>query len=872
VISTSAPLLQRWFASSGHPSAADPYFLYAASNLGSMVSLISYPFLIEPFFPLAVQGGAWMAGYVLLVLLLISCGRLIAAQAGPAAVETAGGAAPGQAPSEQIIAHPQSISFTAERSSSTAAEENDAPAVPAAADAPAPSSSGETAKQPAAGGTAEVPSGKGTGKKWKKQRQKPTPPAPVEEAIQTGRRPGPAAPPVVEMPPLQPLTWSRQLAWIGLAFVPCSLMLGVTLHMTTDIAAIPLFWLVPLTIYLLSFILVFSKTTARVHPFMVLAMPVMVLLLVFMRLSDTSLWFGWMFLIDLLALFAVAMLCHGELARGRPHAEHLTRYFLCLSIGGVLGGMFNAFIAPNIFSSVVEYPLVMALSCFCVPLPEEEEESATGWWVDIGLAGVLAAACIYVGYLYVRDWSDAAAFGVIERAVQLSALKPVLLHYLVWIGLPAALLVYVVRGDRSQRWVRLLDVVMAAELGFIAARFVIDSPLRHWEFPWLRSIWDVSRERVADVFTATGLIAVAYGFTHRPVRFGLAVAALWLIASAVTDTSHVIYQERSFFGINRVEAISDSEGRPQYHRLLHGTTLHGMQRRDGNPWSVAAFVSPLAADHPLAAVTQLAAADWTILDRRSEPLTYFHRTGPIGEFFDTMVHFPDDRRPIAVLGLGTGTLAGYAVPRQKLTFFEIDPVAVAIAENPRYFTYLQDCRLRGADYEIKLGDGRLKIGQEQPGTYHILFMDAFSSDSVPVHLITREAIKMYFDKLAPDGVVVVNISNRYLDLTPVLGNIARNLGLVGVRQYDDYGVAPEKFSSHWVVMARNWEALRFLASGPDLLRQEIEVNALLGMIQPNGMMLPAVHQRWQNWQPLEPDPSMPLWTDDFSNLLSIIKR
>jgi spermidine synthase len=254
-------------------------------------------------------------------------------------------------------------------------------------------------------------------------------------------------------------------------------------------------------------------------------------------------------------------------------------------------------------------------------------------------------------------------------------------------------------------------------------------------------------------------------------------------------------------------------------------------------------------------------------DRRTEPLTYFHRTGPIGQIFQVLVAGPNDRRPLAVLGLGTGTLASYALPGQPITFYEIDPAAIHIATEPKYFSYITDCR---GKWNIVLGDGRLKLKEAEPGKYRIIVADAFTSDAIPVHLVTREAIQLYFDKLTDDGVLILNISNRYLSLSPVLANIAQDLGKVGLRRYDWKDNIPGKASSDWVVMARKPEHLKELASGLALSEREVQVNVLLGLLQ-TGASIPVMHGLYRDWTPLEPDPAKPLWTDDFSNLLSILR-
>src|SRR5216683_2110976 len=267
VVATSAPLLQKWFAGTGHPAGRDPYFLYAASNLGSMLALLSYPVLVEPNLTLPIQGKIWAACYGLLALLTLAC-----------------------------------IWFVY--------------------------------KSPSANGASEK----------------------IAEEINTNWG-------HLEYE----MSWPRRLRWIALAFVPSSLMLALTTYQSTDIAPIPLIWVIPLAIYLLSFILVFSRLPSWIHTGFRWALPVMVLVLLFMMLSGIHPSYVRMIPFHLAVFFVAAMACHGELARTRPSPTHLTEFYLWMSFGGVLGGLFNALVAPNVFQSVQEYPLAMVLACMLMP-------------------------------------------------------------------------------------------------------------------------------------------------------------------------------------------------------------------------------------------------------------------------------------------------------------------------------------------------------------------------------------------------------------------------------------------------------------------------------------------------------------------------
>jgi hypothetical protein len=387
VLSTSAPLLQKWFADTSHPAARDPYFLYAASNLGSMVGLLSYPILVEPYLSLSPrtwlsQSWLWTAGYVLLVALSAACAVIL----------------------------------------------------------------------------------------WRSPRAAPSDKA-ATSSRSTDRR---------------PLTTARRLRWVALAFVPSSLMLGATTYITTDIAAIPLLWMPPLALYLLSFILVFSRMPPVIHRILVALMPLLILLTVFLMLSEIQPplpWFSatiWLILLHLILLFVVAMVCHGELARSRPDVGHLTEFYLWMSVGGVLGGLFNALVAPLLFDGVVEYPLAMVLACLLMPSLEGEAADRGRPLRDMGLLGFyLGLAVVLIGLvvaLYVMDLSQTDL-----SFAALGGLRWLWLAALVLTGL--CLVRYHVLANREERVVRWLDLGLPAALGLLVVGFSLVSSLRylkHW--------------------------------------------------------------------------------------------------------------------------------------------------------------------------------------------------------------------------------------------------------------------------------------------------------------------------------------------------------------------------------------------------------
>jgi hypothetical protein len=608
VVSASAPLLQRWFSASGHPAAQDPYFLYAASNAGSMIALIAYPLVIEPLLPLAAQSALWSWGYVLLACLVAGCGVFFLA-------------APRR--SEQ-------------------------------ADLPPPANMSGTAV-----GSAD------------------------------------------------------RACWIALAAIPSSLLLGVSAQITTDIVSAPLLWVMPLALYLLSFILVFARRPPVKHRWMVRALPYLLILVALSNAMPTPVWLG--LLLPLATGFVASMICHGELVRRRPSTARLTDFYLCMAFGGMLGGLFNAILAPLIFNGIYEYPIALLLCCLVPWLSEARHR---------------------------LDWRDVAY--------------------------PAALL---------------------AVLAF---------PALHVEW-----VWDTFGVLGIGLIAAFGAL-VAFSFRERPVRFTLGVAAMLLSAVSTSAAGQTLLKERSFFGVHKVRLIHDA----RIVALLHGTTIHGLE---------------LAAS-----------AHWR------EPLAYYHPAGPAGQFFAARDGKGLDR--VGVIGLGAGALNCYRQAGQAWTYFEIDPAVVHIARDSGYFHFLGEC---GGDTKIVLGDARLSLQRLPNGSFDLLVVDAFSSDAIPVHLLTREALALYLAKLGDGGVILFHISNRYLDLAPVVANLVADANAVARHQI--FGVDPDapdaadQAPSEWVAIARKPEDLAVLDGDA-------------------------------RWRPLMRQTNARLWSDDYSNLVGALKR
>ncbi|MBI2234977.1 MAG: fused MFS/spermidine synthase, partial [Micavibrio aeruginosavorus] len=514
------------------------------------------------------------------------------------------------------------------------------------------------------------------------------------------------------------VTNGQRLVWTALAFIPSSLLLSVTTYITTDIASAPLFWIIPLTLYLITFIMAFARRQmiglSTAYLFFCALMTIVAMLFV-KGIFGASLYP----MAIHLALFFLAALCaHTALSQRKPAASHLTEFYLYISLGGVLGGMFNTFIAPAIFPVPFEYPLGLAAALLTPFL-------ATGIWPQ---AAELKKNALIL--LSIAAVSVAAIFlGNNLALIMLSCV-------LVLAGLMILL-------DRE------------AKTAFIAAICVIF--LTHPSYDW-------------------------------------------------SAFRHTLLVERNFFGVSRV---ADSADKP-LRTYLHGTTIHGAQ-----------------------ALTE---------QDRLTPLTYYAPHGPAGDAF-ALLSAPGPQK-IAVLGLGAGSVACYAKEGRFFDFYEIDPIVIRVAEDPKLFTYLSDC---GSPYRNILGDGRLKIAEAPDRGYDMIFLDAFSSDSIPVHIVTREAFTLYFSKLKDDGFLLINISNRHLDLAPLLARMAQEFGAEIRYAYfkgepvSDTLPGVKSLDARYVIITRNPDIIARLTRG---------------------------HPRWQELQ----GKTARLWTDDYANIISLFKK
>lgn len=597
-LSATASTLQRLFTTTGHASAKDPYFLYTASNIGSLGGLLSYPLYIESYAALTVQSQGWKFGYILLIALAAAC-----------------------------------LFF-----------------------------SGKSTAAP-------------------KKLQKSTTAA----------------------------SWKQRLEWISLSFIPSALLLAVTAHITTDIISVPLLWVLPLSFYLLTFVIAFSKKLLINYKDVLTFQPAAVTVAVTISLtimasgSLAPSWFALGF--HLIAFSIVALMCHMRLARTRPAdaSAHLTDFYLMIALGGALGGIAAAFIAPAIFNNPIEYTLLMVASCL---LNDNIRSKFSSPYVETFIAGtvlLLITTCL-----------------------------------------------------------QFFDILSPA------ARNIL-------------------------------LMLVFILLTHHPRMTLIIGIAAFLGVSAYIWQQHSVLTERNFYGVIKVhDKKSVAIGKVISTRYMqHGTTLHGFQVMDDV--------------------------------YETTPTAYYTRKGPLGDVFSLI-------RPksVAVIGLGTGTINCYATPDRKMTFFEIDPAVIKIAQ--KYFTFLSRCSSQPP--EIIQGDARLELKELKDKKFDLIILDAFSSDMIPTHLMTKEAIEIYLQRLKPRGVLLFHISNRYFSMEGPLMAAAASLGLDSLHVIRSKTPDFYAMTSHWLIMAR-----------PDIT---------LAPLSKAG------------WKPADPKHKAKLWTDDYTDLMGVL--
>ena len=611
VVSAQAPLLQRWFAQT---DGADPYPLYAASNLGSFGGLIAYPLLVEPLLPTGQQRWLWSAAYCLLILLVAWC----------------------------------------------------ALGVP------------------------------------KAQAKKPSR--------------------VIVEPKPQ---WRTILEWIILAAVPSGLILSTTLHITTDILAMPLLWVLPLGAYLLSFSVAFSRHRSakqaiiRLAPFFLLFAG----LASFMNLSSLALVFC---AVSVASLFTASVALHSRLFEKRPAADHLTVYYLAMSVGGVLGGAFCALVAPLTFDWTYEHLILLVAAAWLIRAP--------------------------------NPFGPVGAFWTSNARTQL----------VTFVALPL--------------------LIVLALLG--------------------KGLLGTAHSHLAERLGIVAVLVIAIAAIGNRVLFTAGVAALLIAAggwerleySATPGTT-----TRSFFGIYSIR-----DGDHHSRMLVHGTTVHGIQNL-GSP------------------------------DRERMETSYYAPASGVGFAMRAAPYLFGPQARVSVVGLGAGTLACYAKAGQHWTFYEIDPAVVRIARDPARFTFLSRCK---PDAQIEVGDARLLIERERAASADLLVVDAFSSDAVPMHLLTKEAFADYRRLLSPNGLLLIHISNRYIDLEPVISGAAAIGGwAAAIRRYRPAvaALARNEGPSDWVAMSPTAETLGQMVRSSDA-----------------------------QWTPLARPVGFKPWTDDHASVLPLI--
>jgi hypothetical protein len=636
-LAANGPMVQRWLASTRHRAAADPYFLFAASNGGSLLGLLAYPLVLERLLGLEDQGRAWSVAYGLSFALVAASAAALWLRPREEA-----GAATASADATPIVG---------------------APPAPAAASGGAPASASAANR----------------------------------------------------------IDGRRRLLWLALAAVPSSLMLGATSYITRDLSPVPLLWVVPLALYLVTLVVAFSPWTdaERLTVWGRRLLPVAAILVAYTLVIGSQSPLGVLLVVHLAGLTVAGLMCHGRLAADRPSPRHLTEFYLWVALGGALGGAFNALVAPLVFPSLVEYPLALVAACLLRPAPPKKRPEVLEF--------------------FLRD----------ERPTRwMDAIVPSLL------GGAVALALVLARDDQGAVSQDVVGVVAGLALGFTV------------------NMW------------------------RRPLRFALALGAIMLTAGlAASQGEELLERDRSFFGTYRVEVTGDD-----LHELVSGTTLHGSERVEPGP---------------------------------PEPLSYYHPKGPVGQAFEKLPRDVTSR--VAAVGLGTGSLACYARPGDGFTFYEIDPVVVDIARDRELFTFLSDCPVRP---RVVTGDGRRSLAESRPGSFGLVVVDAFNSDAIPLHLISREAVELYMSRTRGRGALLFHITNRYLDLEPVVANIARDLELTCRHQFHP-ALGPDYRHSEWALLARS--------------------RADLGRAGEDG-----------RWRDCRRDPSKETWTDDYSNPLSVI--
>lgn len=614
-LSATSSTIQRLFTATGHHAAHDPYFLYAASNLGSFSGLLLYPLLIEPRFALSTQTALLSKGYALLLLFAVLCLLLTALQ--------------------------------------------------------------KTSKVK----KAEAP-------------QSPAKKIPARD----------------------------YLHWMMLSFIPSSLLMGVTVFITTDVISVPMIWVLPLGLYLLTFIIAFGRKSFvtlerldRLHPYAVFVaiVPIYVLKMVWFKSLP-----GIAFI--LAVFFIVTLACHMRLASRRPlddNSRGLTAFYLMMSVGGALGGILNSFIIPYTLDTLVEFPLVLLASLLLHPAASLRTHT-----------GKALALLLLIGIAFANMTPAQAPFDAMQAS-------------------------YIIGGFGA--WYFLMSLFMKPQ-------------------------W---REKPLVLIAAISFMLIQF----------------------VINDQNEIMRMRNFYGTIRVfeQPMVDKAADETYQirYMQHGTTIHGLQ----------------IVNDPV---------------REMVPTAYFTKEGPLGDVFRAY-----DAKNVLVIGLGAGSMHCHTAPDRQFTFIEIDADIVTVAKEK--FSFLDKCKNAAAP-EIVVGDGRLEIEKMEKGKFDMLLIDAFSSDSIPTHLLTVEAFQIYKEHLKENGAIAINISNRYFDLHPAITATARTIGMEA-KYGTDVSLERPPYSSSSVWM----------------------------LLTPKGQMPATLPE--PRWQTAETKETLKPWTDDYTNLLSTLK-
>ncbi|HWJ39755.1 MAG TPA: fused MFS/spermidine synthase, partial [Candidatus Limnocylindrales bacterium] len=636
ILSTTGPLLQVWFARSHQTSS--PYRLYALSNVGSLLALVTYPFVVEPALTLKAQAIVWSVLFVGFAIGVGLCARRIS-----------------------------------DIPSSSAADFDGADFARAPLSAP-----------------------------------------------------------------------STRILWIALATVPSVMLLATTNRICQQVAVMPFLWVLPLAIYLLSFIICFDNQRwyrrGVFHP----ALGAAVFAALIVMCSPDA---GIMIQIATysMLLFTICMVCHGELVRLKPHERYLTSFYLMVAIGGALGGVFVVAIAPMLFTGLWEFHLAIWASLLILFIVLMRDPSS---WIHERRP--IVAMTLLSGALVLPELIGATfSAGTINRTLP---------H--LWPGFIAVGLMSAVAFQKHSR---------------------------------LATRWPGS------ILQACAIL-------------GLFVIGGVLIVDIEGNRANSLIATRNFYGALCVYSVDSYNPESHYYMLRHGQIIHGEQ--------------------------------YSAADKRREPTTYYGRDSGIGL---TMLNHPrrfarnphDRALQVGAIGLGVGTIAAYGQPGDYIRFYEINPAVTKIADESGYFTYLRDSRAR---IEIVPGDARLSMERELANgnsqSFDVLVLDAFSGDAIPVHLLTLEAFEVYLGELNPDGVIAIHVTNRYLDLQPVIQEVANHFGLVSGGTHQSAG--PLVKPSDWIMLARN--------------------NSVLGQAAFAASLKPLDSQR-----------KVRLWTDDYSNLFQILK-